>query len=307
MKSILIIADYFGTWPKWFGMYLKSCELNPTVHWLIHTDCALPAQWPSNVTLIQMSQLDYMRRVCDRLRISFRPRNMYNICNLRPTFGVLYASEIRGYDFFGWSDIDVIYGHIRHFYTEEVLMRNVICSSSRICTGHLTLMRNRHWLRHAFLRIDGWRARLENPEPCEWSESLDEAKLSGLLSPCHEVRRKFGPRYPVSRLPRRFWNNNYFHEQWTTPFTPGPWYDGNPVHPEVWYWRNGHLTNARDRTREFLYLHLMNFKAPRYVDLALYQHCTTWDQLPEILHFDCTTVGDSIVRIDRQGIHLDKV
>ena len=306
MKTILIIADYFGEWPKWFGMFLKSCEFNPTIHWRIHTDCAVPERAPTNVEFVNISREAYVRRASDILGLSFGPKDMYNICDLRPTFGVLYADIIRGYDYFGWGDVDVVYGDIRKFYTDEVLSHNVICSNARTCTGHFTLIRNESWLRECFKHIPNWRQRLEDPDPHPWSDSLDEAKLSGIFSPVAEVREEFGERLAGLSSLSKYWQNNYFREQWSTPFIPYPWHDGSRLHPEVWYWQNGHLRNEWDGEREFLYLHLMNFKAKKYVDEDLYGTAPTWEGLSTLIHFDCNEIRGRAVRIDRRGFHLNE-
>lgn len=302
MKSILIIIDYFGQWPKWFDMFLKTCEHNATVHWLLHTDCRIPPDPPANVRFVRTSREQYTKRVSDTLGIRFAPDSMYAICNVRPAFGVLYAEEIRGYDYFGWGDIDVLYGDIRRFYTDEVLTHDVICASDRLCTGHLTLLRNDSSLREAFREIDSWRERLEDPASHPWSECLDEAKLSGLFSPLPEVRAEHAPRGATALA--RYSRNNYFKEQWHTPFVPLPWHDGTRLHPEVWFWCNGRLTNERDGSREFLYLHLMNFKSKRWVDETLYGTAPTWESLQQVLHFDCRDLYEHTVRIDRQGLHV---
>jgi hypothetical protein len=306
MKSVLIIIDYFGTWPLWFDMFLKTCELNPTIHWLLHTDCPVPPEAPKNVRFAALSREDYERRVGAVLGVRFSPRSMYSICNLRPAFGELYAQEIRDYDYFGWGDIDVLYGNIRNFYNDHVLTHNVICSSAQTCTGHLTLLRNSAWLRQAFRAISGWRARLEDPAPHPWEECLDEAKLSGLFSPSRHLREKLRPRGASTPALSHFSRNNYFRQQWHTPFIPARWHDGRRQHPEVWYWRNGRLTNEQDGDREFLYLHLMNFKGKRWVDEELYGSAPTWERLSQVIHFDCSTLRDHTVRIDRQGIHREE-
>jgi hypothetical protein len=60
--------------------------------------------------------------------------------------------------------------------------------------------------------------------------------------------------------------NHYFKEQFTTPFAPGQWHDGSKDHPDVWYWKEGNITNDRDGSREFIYLHFMNFRSIRWMD-----------------------------------------
>jgi hypothetical protein len=220
--------------------------------------------------------------------------------------GVVHADLAAGYDFFGWGDIDVIYGDIRAIYDDRVLSRNVISSHSGICSGHLTLIRNEPWLTTAFENLAHWRRRLEDPGPFEWHESLDEAHLTGLFSPSAKIRRYYAKRCARVWPERVYFINNYFREQYSTPFTPNPWIGGRAEHPETWFWRDGELTNATNGARRFLYLHLMNFKAKRWVNEDLYAHSPTWSGLPGSMRFSiedfrARAAGERHVRIDRGG------
>jgi len=224
-------------------------------------------------------------------------------------FGIVHATASRGYDLIGWGDIDVIYGQIRSIYTDEILTANVISSDPEICSGHLTLMRNEPWLCEAFYNLHDWRDRLEEPLPCEWADSLDESHLTALFSPDPLARAKAEYR-SGSRAPNpKFYINNYFKEQWTTPFTPKRWRDGSEIHPETWFWRDGEITNVHDGSRRFLYLHIMNFKAKRWVNERLYGDAPTWDLLDQCVQFKVEELrrrkpGSRHVQIDRRGLHL---
>ena len=57
----------------------------------------------------------------------------------------------------------------------------------------------------------------------------------------------------------------YLVEQYTTPFTRKPWLDNSldNAQPDEWFYRDGEITNSRD-DREFMYLHLMNFRSNRW-------------------------------------------
>jgi hypothetical protein len=310
MKSILIFSDYFGIWPQWFDMYLESCRQNPTVEWCIHTDCPEPAFLPPNVTLIHMTFDEYCERVSQRLSIVFRPNHPYNLCNLKPMFGIIHADLVNGYDYFGWGDIDVIYGDIRAFYDDKVLTHNMVSAHAHTCSGHLTLMKNESWLKNAYRHIHGWRERLEDPRPCEWKDSLDEAHLTAIFTPTAHTRADFSAMTGTSAPNQRYFTGNYFVEQWSTPFTPLPWLNSSFEHPETWFWHDGRVTNSDDDNRQFLYLHLMNFKAPCWVNASLYSGAATWKQLDNCMTFTidafhhCPSEARRI-RIDRQGLHLD--
>ena len=65
-------------------------------------------------------------------------------------FEVLHKDIIREYDYYGWGDIDVIYGDIRSIYTDDIFNYNVISSDDHTCSGHLTLIKNECWLANAY-------------------------------------------------------------------------------------------------------------------------------------------------------------
>lgn len=301
MKRVLLIADYFGAWPAWFPLFIESCRANPTIDWLIHTDAKPPSGAPANVTFKYVTATDYCERVSDQLEIRFKPDFMYNICNIRPAFGDVHAEAVAGYDYFGWCDIDLVFGDLRGFLRDEILEKNVVSTSDAICTGHFTLIKNDPLFAGMYRQIPAWRERMAAPGRCLWADSLDEAWLSRLCSPDPRFRAEAlaaGIADDVTAVLRR---DNHFQEQWVTPFTPWPWLDGDSLHPEVWYWEPGSLTNWRDGERQFPYLHFMNFKAHRYVDELLYGLSPTWEDLDRLWH--PALLGSQVVRIDRGGLH----
>ena len=308
MKSVVILITYFGKWPPWLPVFLLSCRFNPSIDWCIYTDCTVPQNPPPNVKFIRTTFFDYCSQASQRLGVNFSPNSAYNLCNLKPMLGNIHGDLISPYNYFGWSDLDVIYGDIRATYTDEVLTKNVISSHASICSGHFTLLKNERWIRDAYMLLTTWRSRLEDPGPFEWHESLDEAHLSAIFSPDRRIRYKFGPKCLAARPSPIFWEDNYFVEQWSTPFVPGRWADDTDDHPETWFWREGVLTNSKSKSRLIPYLHLMNFKSKRWLHFN-YRSSGTWDELQTVCHFDESEIifapnATSRFRIDRSGIHL---
>lgn len=310
-KRVLLIVDYFGRWPEWFDVFLLSCAHNPDIDWLIHTDCPLPAQRPDNVRFVQLSFGDYCARVSDRLDLQFSPYRceegklstpLYiNLCDLRPCYADLHPEAIEGYDYFGWCDIDVVFGNLRRFLTPDVLERNLITFSAGFCCGHFTLLKNTPAMRRMYHDIPDWRRRIEGRNgPTPWEDCLDEAWLTRLCSPPGTPFRAQALALGVQPqvIDRYRWHHAFIREC-VTPFTPGDWIDGQRVHPEVWYWRGGELTNWRDGPRPFPYLHMMNFKQHRHIENTLYGMQATWERHCPV---DPGVPGADVIRIDRGGI-----
>lgn len=287
MKSIVILIDYFGHWPKWFPVFLSSCAFNKTINWIIRTDCKIPKDSPENVRFISISYRDYVTMVSQLLSIDFNPIGNYKICDLRPMFGDMYKDDIMNFDYYGFGDIDVIYGDIRRFYTDEVLSFDIISTHVGMLSGHLVLFKNTELMRKAYCKILNWKEYAKNPE----STRFDEDVFSRLFFRQQEPN-EIAPIYS---------ENVYSKEQYSTVFHPMPWHDGMPDHPDIWFWKNGVITNNRNIGRQYLYLHLMNFQSMRWANPACRKHYVPWKDNPETVYISAETKYES-VRIGWEGI-----
>jgi hypothetical protein len=67
----------------------------------------------------------------------------YKLCDFRPAFGFLFSDLLEGYDFYGYGDIDVIYGNIRKFISDELLTQyDAISIRAQYFTGFFAILRN---------------------------------------------------------------------------------------------------------------------------------------------------------------------
>jgi hypothetical protein len=293
-KSIIMVMPYFGQWPEWIDLFMISCRWNGSINWLFITDCGVPDCAPDNVKFIQMRYAAYRKFISGRLGIHFPDTSPYKLCDYKPTYGYLHEDLVRGYDFFGFGDIDVIYGNIRQFYTPEVLTHNLISTHDRRLSGHFCLIRNSDRMRNAFRRVKNWRMYLETKE----HRGFDEHKFRRVF-----LRHNKHPRFlrKISGWFDLYQRATYFKEQYSTILAPVPWHDGSLDHPQEWHWQRGRLSNSRDGEREFLYLHFMNWKSSRY--LRKYRgEDAAWETLDRLVHFDVTPDVEGW-RMTRRGFH----
>jgi hypothetical protein len=137
--SIRLIVPFFGDPPKIIDLFLRSCEQNPTVNWLLISDHHFePDELPRNVSARHRTFDDIKAAIERTLGIRPALTTAYKLCDFRPAFGVLFADEIEGFDFWGHCDLDVIFGDIRRFVTEEVLRQH----SKVLINGHFSLYKN---------------------------------------------------------------------------------------------------------------------------------------------------------------------
>src|SRR5687768_12100085 len=124
--SIAIVVTFFGPAPVWLPAFLLSCRRNPDVRWLVYADCDVTFPVPENVTITYTTLDEFNRRASAALatRIQIERASLRKICDLKPVYGLMFADDLRGFDWWGCSDLDIVWGSIRSFVTDEVLQRH---------------------------------------------------------------------------------------------------------------------------------------------------------------------------------------
>lgn len=138
MKSICFIVCYYGKLPDYLRIWLSSCEKNESVDFIIFTDNRYGERIPSNVSIIQMPYAEVKRRMQAVFDFEICLNSAYKLCDYKPAYGEAFQDYIKDYDYWGYCDIDLIWGDIRKFLTDDILSEN-----RRILTrGHCSVFRN---------------------------------------------------------------------------------------------------------------------------------------------------------------------
>lgn len=138
MKSIIIIIPYFGTLPNYFPLWLKSVEKNLDVNFLLITDDHFKYNYPSNVKVIYSEFECIKKRAREIFDFEIKLKSPYKLCEYKPFYNLIFEEEVKDYDFWGFCDIDLIFGNIRKFLTDDILEKY-----DKIYTrGHMTLFKN---------------------------------------------------------------------------------------------------------------------------------------------------------------------
>ena len=145
VRSVVGIIPYFGPLPTYFGLWLATAGRNSTVDWVLLTDQAVPAP-PKNVRVERTTLAGLRRRFAEALDCPIALDAPYKLCDFKPAYGFLFPDLVDGYDFWAHADLDVIWGGLRTFLTEEILDR----SDKVFAGGHLSLFRNRPEVNEAF-------------------------------------------------------------------------------------------------------------------------------------------------------------
>lgn len=139
MKTKLaFIIPYIGKFPNYFQLWLNSCGWNPDFDWLIFTDDHTAYRYPQNVKVTYVT-FDFLRNLAQNhfdFKISLGAA--YKFCDLKPCYGKVFEDYLQGYDFWGYCDIDLVWGDLSKWITDAALQ-----GIDRISRwGHCCLYRN---------------------------------------------------------------------------------------------------------------------------------------------------------------------
>lgn len=152
MKSIALIFPYFGgSFPAQINIWRASALENPSVDFLIFTDADIKSE--RNIKVIKMSFEVFKGYIQRAFNFQVSLNRPYKLCEYKQTYGYVLQDYIKGYDYWGFGDMDLVYGDIRHFLTDEILSEHKFF----LGWGHLSLLKNDEETNAYFMeKIDGY-------------------------------------------------------------------------------------------------------------------------------------------------------
>lgn len=253
MKKIVMIICYFGEIPDYFPIWEYSALRNNTIDFLIYTD-QKSLHSKANIKVVYISFEELKNKIQNKFDFKISLATPYKLCDYKPAYGYLFDKEIEKYDFWGYCDIDLVFGNLRNFFTEEVLDNNNIILN----LGHLTLYKNTEQNKKLFMQSGGI-------YPYDVVYSSVENYAFDEMSGMHKIFRK-NQIYPYMDIPVADIDKKYSRFK----------IDGMENYDmQYFYYDNGifrkyFLESVDERKEEFCYLHFqkkhpkINIKKSQY-------------------------------------------
>lgn len=152
-NSVLFIIPYFGKFPLTYELWKESIRFNEHFKWLLITD-QLVNDAPDNLYVVHFATFEkFINYVDDKLGYKTKICKPQKLPDLKPAYMFLFENLINEYfgsykifDFWGYTDMDMIYGNLQKYINDDVLSE---CDVFQIW-GHLTLIRNTECLKTLF-------------------------------------------------------------------------------------------------------------------------------------------------------------
>lgn len=164
MHKIVLISCFLGKFPNYFPYFIKSCELNSDIDFLIFTDNSdLPFEIPTNVFLIDFNLEKFCKLASLNLKLKVVFHNAYKMCDFKPAYGTIFGDYISKYDFWGHIDIDIIFGNIRTHISSFLLNNfDVISVRKEYISGFFCLYRNIPKINNIYLKSSDYQLIFES-------------------------------------------------------------------------------------------------------------------------------------------------
>lgn len=140
MKKIKFIVPYYGTFPANFKewVYTAGKLENQNIRFLFFSDLDFPCEIPTNFEVVRMPFIELKELFQRNFNFTISLDSPYKFCDFRPSFGEVFAEYLKDADFWGHCDVDMVWGDVKSFITDEILS-----TYDKIqYMGHFVLYRN---------------------------------------------------------------------------------------------------------------------------------------------------------------------
>lgn len=146
------LCCYFGKWPNYFQFWLSSCRYNQGIDFFLVSDISVDGyDVPTNVHIIKKNFEDVRSLINSKFpEIEISLERPYKLCDFKVAYGYIFSDLFEGYDYWGYFDIDTIWGNILKFIPQNDdshLIKIFPC-------GHLCFIRNVQPYKEIFRLVD---------------------------------------------------------------------------------------------------------------------------------------------------------
>ncbi|HMD54246.1 MAG TPA: DUF6625 family protein [Phycisphaerae bacterium] len=246
------IVPYAGEWPNWSQLFFESCRPNPIVDVILLCQQVPPFALPGNVRVVQISEAEIHDRLEKATGLKLGTISPRKICDFRPYYGLAFADILKDYEFWGYCDVDMMFGALGKLLTDEVFQSmDVLSAHNEMFVGHFTILRNTEKINRLGFEIEKWQERCQ--APIGWH--LDEQEFT-YVADKNPTIRWIKSKDLASEL-----NSNFARFGITFEFFGEVAYLKPPDNPVV-KWENGgvYFEGSGGKVSEVLYVHFMGTK-----------------------------------------------
>ena len=161
-NRIAIVIPYFGRLSAYLGTYLASLKGK---HFDVLWISDLPvAEHPDNFKVISMTFNACKTRIAERLGVPVCINSGYRLCDFRPMYGHIFEDLLSDYDYWGFGDIDLVYGEAFNDFLDKTVLSggggggyDIVSLQREYLSGPTCLIRNNARMRTLYQKARNWK------------------------------------------------------------------------------------------------------------------------------------------------------
>lgn len=174
-NEVMIIIVHFGDLPKWFNLWCHTAKLNCGIDFYVFQD-AVPSSIDGNITYHFMTIRDFNELPLFKAN-GMRLRAPYKVCDFRPLFAEAFSDILAPYHYWGWGDLDVVYGNVVSVVGDGFGRFDYISTGYNGESGPLAFLRNCPRVNNLWRAIESVKKKVNATK----SFALDEIAFVSLL------------------------------------------------------------------------------------------------------------------------------
>jgi hypothetical protein len=205
--KVVVICVYFGRLPSFKDFVFKTIAHNPGIDMLLFTDQDLESKY-DNLKISSLTIADFEVRVSRLLGLDTRLARPYKCCDYKPAYGLIFQDMIKQYDYWAFSDIDMLWGNFPNFLEGWLEYFDIVSTHSGRLNGPLSFFKNTETCNRVFLDVPELQQKLN----AERYMHIDEVEIERVLNNRKDLsysRREVGARDPT------FWRNGCLYDSLT--------------------------------------------------------------------------------------------
>lgn len=111
-NRVALVSVWFGKEPACFSVWLKTAASNSGIDFVVICDFEPTLPPPANVRMVRETKSEYSAKVSRACGSPFSLGNPYKLCDQKLLIFRLYSDLLTGYEWFGYCDLDIVWGDL---------------------------------------------------------------------------------------------------------------------------------------------------------------------------------------------------
>jgi hypothetical protein len=163
-SRLAFLVPYIGPWPRWAPLFFASVACNPLIDVILLCEVVPSFILPPNVFIHPTTRADLTERLRSVTGLPLSEVSGHKLCDFKPFYGLAFADLLEPYEFWGYCDVDLIFGDLSGLLTSSFFENlDVFSAHNSTVVGHFTIIRNSDRMNRVCFTMDCWREACASP------------------------------------------------------------------------------------------------------------------------------------------------